>query len=76
MSGVVKSRFAKCWDCRHATNAHQACPWSSVLQPVPGWVAEKVSNKGFETYLVMDCPLFEEDAKDGGARRIKERGKK
>jgi hypothetical protein len=70
MSGVTKSRFALCWDCYHATNPEYACSWSARLEPVPGWEAELVSNKGFQTYLVRSCPLFDQDALNSGTVRL------
>lgn len=55
-----------CWDCKNATGG---CEWSSCLEPVPGWTAEKVprweyanttENKhlGF-SYKIAACPKFE-----------------
>ena len=73
MSGVLKSRFAKCWDCKHATNAEGECCWSARLEPVPGWDAEITVSKGYKTYLVHDCPLFVADAQNGGSVRLKRR---
>lgn len=74
MSGVTKNRFALCWNCYHATNPDGKCPWSSRLDPVPGWVAEPCTNKGYKTFLVLSCPLFARDAENGGSVRIKKKG--
>lgn len=76
-SGKQKSDTL-CWKgdgCKHATNPEQKCPWTRISrngktleqQPVPGWVAEKITtieNEGgvaypIKTYNVISCPLYE-----------------
>ena len=61
-----------CWDCCRATGG---CPWANELIPVKGWTAQKIhktSSKPYDTYIVLDCPLFERDAVGGGLKRYKE----
>lgn len=58
-----------CWDC--ANYAH-GCSWSENLIPVKGWTAVPIHGKVFDTYHVDACPLFERDAYNGGAIRIKD----
>lgn len=46
-----------CWNCKHATNKYNACPWSDgTFREVPGWKAKR-ENDSFE---ILECPIFEE----------------
>ena len=59
-----------CWDCANATGG---CDWADRLEPVEGWDAiQTKKNSALESYLVLNCPLFERDAYACGARRCKE----
>ena len=54
-----------CWHCKWATGKDGHCPWASHLVPVEGWDAKKVKLKisageYTDSYIVKDCPLFEE----------------
>lgn len=63
-----------CWKCKK-TNAKD-CPWFSKREePVPGWVATKTIVRGknhgngtvvklFKSYMVHECPLFEEERRE------------
>lgn len=65
MPGVRKDQL--CWEYKNATGG---CEWSSCLEPVPGWTAEKVPRweyinrkqaekvLGF-SYKILSCPKFE-----------------
>lgn len=58
-----------CWDCQ---NYGGKCSWSSRLQPVEGWEAERhykpsVGGDGI-TYKVLACPLFLRDEPRRGGR--------
>lgn len=64
-----KVPMSLCWDCANATGG---CSWANSLEPVEGWNAiefKPTSTKPYSTHLVLDCPLFERDAYDGGVRR-------
>ena len=39
--------------------------------PVPGWEAYPTHNKDTETFVVVNCPLFDRDAYDNGLRRVR-----
>ena len=58
-----------CWDC---ANYAFGCSWSEDCVPVKGWEAVPCKGKHFDSYLVLDCPLFDRDARDGGMRRMNE----
>ena len=53
-----------CWECRRAVGL---CPWSRFGEAVDGWKAiptvieEEAGN--FNSFLVLECPLFQEDEK-------------
>lgn len=54
-----------CWHCEWATGKDGHCPWARSLTPVPGWEAIKSKLRQSEgqyadSYIVKDCPLFEE----------------
>ena len=58
-----------CWNCKKAIGE---CSWSKSFKPVKGWNAiryEKEGSTPYVTYTVLDCPEFERDAYDGGARQ-------
>ena len=60
-----------CWDCSRAIGG---CSWSDEGKPVRGWTAkgtQKTSTKPYNTYLVIDCPLFDRDAYGGGLKKYK-----
>ena len=68
--GVPNPDPTLCWDCANATKPH-VCPWVGKQEPVPGWKAKphlvgRFRWNPFESYHVMACPLFEEDAYCGG----------
>ena len=50
-----------CWKCG---NACGGCRWSRDFEPVPGWVAvpTRIGHYGLESFLVMRCPQFREEA--------------
>jgi hypothetical protein len=61
-------RDTLCWKCKKAT-ASDNCPWANDFIPVEGWDAEETvlvirSTRGYErkdtSYIVRECPLFEE----------------
>lgn len=64
----IQTNGTICWQCRHATNPQGICPWSKAFKPVPGWDAKpytiylsaKYQKQRLESYLVQQCPLFEE----------------
>ena len=78
--GVIKERYevvfgseqnAKgcntlCWECSKGV---RECQWMSDLKPIPGWIAEKTviingKRRGFQSYCVIKCPLFERSKHD------------
>ena len=73
ITGVKKNPATLCWDCANATGG---CPWSKRLRPVKGWKAihtKKMLYGGIhDSYIVLECPLFERDAVGSGLRRYKE----
>lgn len=51
-----------CWACANAVpDGKRGCPWSKDLEPVPGWVAKKKTGREFDTWKVIECPLFVAD---------------
>ena len=75
MDEVTKGgfRLTLCWNCAHATHP-DVCPWVERFEPVPGWKAEKTylmqdTPSPYESYLVVECPLFERDGYFGGMKR-------
>ena len=57
-----------CWDCKNANKPH-ICPWFRDYTPVEGWNAKKTYIGGvsqYDSYLVMDCPLFVRGSFNGG----------
>ena len=62
-----------CWDCSKACGE---CSWSDHWKhkPVKGWKAIRndlhCKDITVESYVVLECPEFERDAYDYGARRI------
>jgi len=59
-----------CWNCERSCSG---CPWSRRFEPVPGWIATPtiIHMHGYgimESFRVDACPLFKEDAKDGGLK--------
>ena len=57
-----------CWDCKNSTKPH-ICPWARDFTPVNGWNAKETHIGGayqYDSYLVMDCPLFVRGAFNGG----------
>lgn len=63
--GNRKSGETRCWSCRRAIFG---CSWSRDFRPVEGWRAIPTKLCGFGTkaetgiqsYLVLDCPEYEE----------------
>ena len=62
-----QSKATLCWRC---ANACGKCSWSANFQPVKGWRARKTIikadkyeqwHKEISSYIVYDCPLFEDD---------------
>lgn len=58
-----------CWRCAN-TNGNR-CPWfAKDAKPVEGWKALRrdlyMSPRKVESYIVIDCPLFEEEGKYNG----------
>ena len=55
-------RATLCWMCK---NACGFCSWSKEFKPVEGWTAERndmqVHNRLDESYIVYECPEFEQD---------------
>ena len=65
------AQFALCWNCAKATSG---CSWSDSLRPVKGWTAKfikKNSSRPYDTWLVENCPQFEQDAIGGGMKWMK-----
>ena len=66
-----KNRASVCIDCG---NGGGRCPWSSRMEPVPGWTVEKVtlrmqkSGKSYyeEVTKVIDCPGYHRRQRKGG----------
>ena len=65
-----KASLQPCWDCFYASGATKdgwKCPWAGHLKPVPGWDAELVHLKCYQsnvktetlTYSIKSCPRFE-----------------
>lgn len=55
-----------CWECSKGV---RECQWMSDLKPIPGWIAEKTviingKRRGFQSYCVTKCPLFERSKHD------------
>lgn len=55
-----------CWSCKNAVPFWgNKCSWAKDFEPVPGWGAEKINKsencRGFTTYKIYSCPLFEDD---------------
>ena len=78
MDEVTKGgfRLTLCWNCAHATHP-DVCPWVERFEPVPGWKAEKTylmqdTPSPYESYLVVECPLFERDGYFGGMKKAKD----
>ena len=74
MSEVQKPKTL-CWDCANATGG---CSWSDHWkhQPVKGWYAVRNDLKSkegtmVESYIVISCPEFVRDAREGGMIRKK-----
>jgi hypothetical protein len=58
-----------CWDCAKATGG---CRWSDQFQPIEGWTAvPTLTDKLYESYIVIDCPEFKRDGMNLGAKRYK-----
>ena len=64
-----------CWDCDNATGG---CSWSEHMNhtPVKGWYAVRNDIKTkegthTESYIVISCPEFVRDAREGGMIRKK-----
>ena len=55
-----------CWDCKNCTNP-EVCPWVRDYTPVPGWKAKPNILRDYDSYLVIECPLFKRGAYHGGA---------
>ena len=56
-----------CWRCRRSyTNK---CSWAEEFKPVKGWTAVKttvgVKDQTSDTYIVILCPLFKDEAPEG-----------
>ena len=69
---LFEAKYTMCLDCVHAIGG---CSWSDSLTPVPGWqVEETVINNGRGAYaksnMVINCPEFVWDSKDGGKKRM------
>ena len=61
-----------CWDCRKARGF---CTWSEKLEPVKGWTAVPTIRKPgtkdeMRSFFIIECPEFERDAWNGGAKRM------
>ena len=63
-----------CWDCANATGG---CSWSMHTEhkPVEGWnaIRRDIHNKysePVESYIVISCPEFVRDARNGGTYRL------
>ena len=56
-----------CWCCSRATGG---CSWSDNLMPVKGWTAKPVIKNTTNSYIVMNCPLFNRDSTNYGLRRL------
>lgn len=57
-----------CWDCA-LSNGSGDCPWAENHTPVDGW--EAIPNHisawpGYDSYCVIECPMFKRDARHGG----------
>ena len=58
-----------CWSCgKSGVGDHSRCPWEARFEPVDGWAAIRQDIKVYsvdgdsrteESYLVLECPLFE-----------------
>lgn len=45
-----------CWSC--TCPGTDRCSWDESLTPVEGWEAEPTVTDGFETFRVINCPLY------------------
>lgn len=52
-------RDSLCWFC--AIPGTSRCCWDRDLTPVPGWTALPSTTDGFDTFQVLECPLFEQE---------------
>ena len=59
------SKQTLCWDCKNCTSP-DVCPWVRDFTPVPGWKAKLNSFREYDSYLVIECPLFKRGAYHGG----------
>lgn len=58
-----------CWECRHAVpSRNRGCLWSSVSEPVPGWMAIPTVINGCCSFRVLKCPNFEPEPEGPRAR--------
>lgn len=48
-----------CWSC--ACPGTDRCSWDESLTPVDGWEAEPTVTDGFETFRVINCPLYSKE---------------
>lgn len=48
-----------CWSC--TCPGTDRCSWDESLTPVEGWEAEPTVTDGFETFRVINCPLYIKD---------------
>ena len=68
----IPQKDTLCWHCGLATGGPsgktgEPCSWAKGLKPVPGWDAEAVTIRCYNsegtyegmTWSVKDCPLFE-----------------
>lgn len=65
-----------CWRCRRSYT--KGCSWAEKFVPVPGWTAEeqyikllwKNVNQKIQTFIVLSCPLFKDEAPNGAGERV------
>ena len=58
-------KYTLCYSCRNSYL--NSCEWAESFTPVPGWLA--VRDDDHDTYTVVRCPKFKDEAPYGSATR-------